>query len=140
MVTVALPFGGFVVVIVNAAEFFPAGTSTCAATVARVGLELASATVTPPLGAAALSVTVPVTALPPFAVVGLSVSAARTAAAAGLTVKVVVFVTPPYEAESVVKVWVVTAEVVMANVAEFPPAPTVTLPGTATALLALDRE
>jgi hypothetical protein len=70
--------------------------------------------------------------------VGLSVSVASAGADAGLTVNVVVLVTPLYEAESVANVCVVTTDVVMPNVAELVPWFTETLPGTVTALLALD--
>jgi hypothetical protein len=49
-------------------------------------------------------------------------------------------VTPAYIAESVVDVGVLTADVVMPNVAELAPVPTETLPGTEAAPLALESE
>ena len=94
MVTMAPPFGGLVVAMVNAVDICPAGTTTCAGSEANARFERLSTTVTPPLGAAAVRVTVPVTGAPPITVVGLSVNAARAGGGAGLTVKVAVFVTP----------------------------------------------
>src|SRR5258708_7825505 len=104
---------------VKAFEVVPALTSTLAGTDASAGFELVSVT---------------------FAPVGLSVSEASVAAAAGLTVTVVVLVTPLYVAERVANVWVVTVDVAIPNVAEVAPWLTDTLPGTVTALLALPSE
>jgi hypothetical protein len=60
-------------VIVKFTVVAPAGTVTLAGTVAfRVSL-LANVTTTPPVGAAALKVIVPVAGLPPITVVGLMV-------------------------------------------------------------------
>ena len=59
---------------------------------------------------------------------------------AGFTVSKVVLVVPPYEAEMVAGVAVVTALVVIVNVAEVAPAATVTLAGTVAADALLERE
>ena len=81
-------------VTVKFAEVAPAGTSTLAGTLARVALDEDKATVTPPRGAAWVSVTVPVEAAPPTRLAGLSDSADNVAAGAGLTVKVLVLLEP----------------------------------------------
>ena len=60
------------VVMVKLALVTPAGTVTLAGTAATAELPLVSATTTPPDGAAALRVTVPVEGLPPVTVLGLS--------------------------------------------------------------------
>ena len=65
----------------------PAGMATLAGTGANDVLLLARETTTPPLGAALLSVTVPVDELPPLTLVGLTVSDVRVGAeVAGMTV------------------------------------------------------
>jgi len=79
-------------------DVVPAATTTVAGTDAMDVLELPSVTTAPALGAGAVSVTVPVEDPPPTTLAGLSVSVARAAgggAAGGLTVRVVVLVTPP---------------------------------------------
>ena len=63
----------------------PVGTVTLAGTVARVTAELVRVTTVPPAGAAALSVTVPVTAIPPTALVGFTETPVRLASADGET-------------------------------------------------------
>src|SRR2546425_13319811 len=68
------------VLTVKVAVVPPAGTVTLAGTVAAPVLLLDSETTAPPLGAAALSVTVPVEALPPVTVDGLRVSEERVGA------------------------------------------------------------
>ena len=69
-----------------------AGTVTLGGTVAAPVLLLDSETTAPPLGAAALSVTVPVEALPPVTVDGLRVSEESVG---GVTVSAADCVTPP---------------------------------------------
>ena len=63
----------------------PAGTVTFCGTVAAAVLLLERITKMPPVGAAPLSVTVPVEALPPVTAVGLSANVER---AGGFTVRV----------------------------------------------------
>jgi hypothetical protein len=75
-----------VVATVNVALLVPAGTVTLAGTDTAVELS-PSDTATPPPGAAALNVTVPVAEVPPTAVVGLTLNAESVAeAAASVTV------------------------------------------------------
>jgi hypothetical protein len=75
------------VVTVNVRLALPAATVTLEGTVARAVLLLDSVTTAPPLGAAALRVTVPVEELPPTTVVGLTASeeSVGEAGADGLT-------------------------------------------------------
>jgi hypothetical protein len=82
------------VVTVKFAELAPAGTRTLTGTLASAVFEDDKITVAPPLGAATLSVTVPVEDTPPTTLAGLSDSADSAAAGAGLTVNVAVLVTP----------------------------------------------
>jgi hypothetical protein len=83
------------VVTEKAAEVEPAGTVTPGGTVAADVLEFDRATVTPPVPAAAVRVTVPVAEVPPVTEVGLTEMVLRAAvAAAGLTVNVAVLLTP----------------------------------------------
>jgi hypothetical protein len=79
------------VVIVNAALALPAGTVTVDGTPAANGVLLLSETATPPLGAAPVSVTVPWEMIPPKTLAGLTESELT---ADGVTVRVIVFVTP----------------------------------------------
>jgi hypothetical protein len=83
-----------VVVTVKFAIVLPADTVTVDDTVALLGLLLDSVTISPPLGAGDVSVTVPVELFPPRTAVGLSDNADNAAGGWGLTVKVVDFVTP----------------------------------------------
>ena len=117
----------------------PAGTNTLEGTRATP-LLLESATVTPPAGAGALSVTVPVEVCrPPITLVGLSVSdeSVTTGGGAGATVIEAVLVAPPQAAEMVTAVDAVTALVLTVNVALVAPAATVTLEGTLAAAVLL---
>src|SRR3989454_10979359 len=95
------------VVTVNGALVAPAGTVTLAGTVAAAVLSLDSETCAPPAGAGPSSVAVPVEVLPPVTVVGLSASEER--AAAGVTGRVAVRVTPLETAGVVAEVGALTA-------------------------------
>lgn len=136
MVTPTLELVTVSVVAVNVAVVAPALTVRLAGTVAAAVLLLVSVTTTPPVGAAAFNVTVPVAlARPPMTVVGFS----DTERSIGLTVRVAVLLTPPCAAVIVMVLFAVTTVVVTANVADEAPAATVTLAGTeATAGVALD--
>ena len=117
------------VVMVNVALLEPAGIATFAGTWAAAVLLLCKVTETPPVGAAPVSVTVPVELLPPTTDVGVLVSVDNVGA---LTVSVVVRVTP-YVPEIVTEVFAVTGVVVMVKVADRAPAAIVTLAGTCAA-------
>jgi len=80
---------------VNVAEDRPAGTVTLAGTEATPGLLLFSVTIAPPVGAAAVSLTVPVELKPPRTSVGLSVSDDSFTPADGTTVSVADRFWPP---------------------------------------------
>ena len=80
------------VVAVNVAVVDPAKTLTLAGTCAAVVLLLVSPTVAPPVGAAPLSVTVPVDELPPVTLVGFTATEDNDTVAAGFTVSVAVCV------------------------------------------------
>ena len=77
------------------AVFAPAGTTTFAGAGTSNGLELASATVAPPAGAAAVSVTVAMNDVPPTTVARSSASVASEVAAAGVTVNTALLLLPP---------------------------------------------
>src|SRR5882762_2705587 len=114
-------------------------------TVATAGLLVERETTAPPLGAGALSVTVPVEGEPPMTLLGFSVSEVRVGpeGGTGVTVRVAVccWDVPASEAEMVTGVELATAMVVIWNVAMAVPAATVTLAGTvATDVLLLERE
>jgi hypothetical protein len=80
------------VVTENVALVAPAATVTLAGTCAAVVLLLLSPTVAPPVGAAPLSVTVPVDEMPPVTLVGFRETEDNDTAAAGFTVSVAVLV------------------------------------------------
>src|SRR5439155_11918254 len=108
----------------------PAATVTLAGTVATPVFELERVTKSPPLGAALVSVAVPVAGPPPVTVEGLRVIALRLAGGGtGLTVRVVVRVTPPPVPVIVTGVELTTEVVVTAKLALVAPAATVTLAG-----------
>src|SRR5512146_1366992 len=93
------------VMMVNVALVEPAPTVTFAGTVATEGLLLANATTTPPLGAAPVSVTVPVEVFPPARLAGLS---AKVESAGGLIVNVADLLPVPKVAVRTTRVWTVT--------------------------------
>ena len=117
------------VVIVNVADVAPAGTVTDAGTVPMVVELDANVTIAPPVGAARVSVTVPVTATPPVAAVTFVVRV-ESAAAGGVTVSVAVPVEPFVAAVIVTAVFAATVPAVIVKFAVFDPAGTVTLTGT----------
>lgn len=127
---------------VKVARVDPAETVTLEGTVARDVLLLTRETTVPPLGAAALRVTVPVDESPPFRLVGLRVSddnvtpepgvGVGVGDAKGATVSVAVSVTPPLVAVIVTVVVVAAGLVPMKKPPDFTPCGTVTLAGTLT--------
>jgi hypothetical protein len=116
-------------VIVNVTDVAPAGTVTLAGTVPTVVELDASVTTAPPVGAARVSVTVPVTAIPPVAAATFVVMP-ESAAAGGVTVTVAVPFEPFVDAVIVTEVFAATVPAVIVNVAVRDPAGTVTLTGT----------
>ena len=106
------------VAIVKPALVAPAATVTLAGTVATAVLLLESVTTVPPEGAAAVSVTVPLTELPPVTLAEPRVSALKAGAGAlGESVSAAVTVAPWYEAERVIAVEDATTVVVTVNAA-----------------------
>ena len=133
-----------ITVVVPIAKFAltaPAVTVTLAGTLATGALLLDSPTMAPPLGAAAVNVTVPVDPAPPVTLVGLTVTEVRLGAAGtGVTVSTAERETPPKVPEIDNAVEPVTGVVVMVKLALVAPAGTVALAGTpATAVLLLAR-
>ena len=82
---------------VKVALVAPAGMNTLAGTLATDGLLLERNTTTPPLGAGALSITLPVEdpSGPPTTLVGSSVSEVRVGSGGAVTVSEAVRVAPP---------------------------------------------
>ena len=107
-------------VTVNVAEVAPAATVTLEGTLAALLLELDNATETPPLGAAAVSVTVPVPVWPLAMVLGLTVMP-PTAAGGGVIVIPNVASNVEYEAVKVTVVALLTVPVITAKGAEVEP-------------------
>ena len=126
ILTVADPETG-TVVIGKLALVAPAATVRLAGTEACAELLLEMLTTEPPAAAGPLRVTVPVEALPPTTDVGLSEIDFRDS---GCRFKFVALVVPFKEALMVTDVGLVTAAVVMLNVALVAPPATVTLAGT----------
>jgi len=125
-----------VVLIVKVADRAPAAIVTLAGTCAADVLLLLNVTAAPPVGAAPLSVTVPVELLPPTTEVGDRVTEDKAAA---VTVSVA-FVLVPRVAVTTEVVVEATPNVVTVKVADVLPAETVTLAGTlAAAVLLLVR-
>lgn len=123
------------VVTANVTDVAPEGTVTEVGTVAVGTLELERKTGTPPVGAAAEIVTVPVTLLPPTTVVGASVRAVGRGAVA---VSVAFAEEVPRVAVMTVPTSFPTATVVAVNVAVEAAASTVTDAGTVTTAVADD--
>jgi len=127
-------------VTVKVAEVWPWATVTEAGTLAAELLELESATETPPLPAADVSVTVPV-AVPALAIVEEFTERLLRAGGGGLTVTPKVLLTLEYEAVRVTAVAELTVPAVTVKVAEVWPWATVTEPGTLAAeLLELESD
>jgi len=121
----------------------PAGMVTLEGTVTTPVLLLERETRAPPLGAGALSVTVPEKGAPPTTLVGLSESDVRVGpgGGCGVTMREAVCVKLPLDAEIVSGVELAEAMVVIWKAALVAPAATVTLGGTVAAeVLLLDRE
>ena len=127
---------------VNDDAVAPAETVTLVGTVPADALPLVSDTTRPPVGAAALRVTVPVLSDPSTTVSGLKLRPVTVGLdeAAGATVSTAERDTPPAVAEMVTELVWVTEVVVTVNVVLVEPPGTVTLAGTdATAPLLLAR-
>jgi hypothetical protein len=129
------------VVIVNVADVLPEGTATEVGTVAAAVLLLCRATLTPPVGAGPVRVTVPVEDPPPLTLVGLTVTDVRLTGGVvtvGVTVSVALWFEPK-EPVMITAVLALTALVLMEKVALVFPAVITTLAGVcAAAVLLLD--
>ena len=126
------------VVIVKVADVAPAATVTLAGTVPIVVDEDARLTTAPPVGAALVNVTVPVTGTPPVTAVTTVVRVDKTAAG-GVTVMVAVPLELFVVAVMVALVFALTVPAVTVNVAVRVPAATVTETGTLATLALLDE-
>ena len=115
-------------VIVNVAEVAPAATVTFAGILTALAFELASVTVAPPEGAAAVSVTVPVPDCP-LVIVPLLVVKPLSAAAGGLIVTPNVSFAPLNIAAKVTGVGLVTGPAPTVKVPELEPCGIVRLDG-----------
>ena len=124
-----------VVVAVNVAVLLPAAMVTVAGTIAAL-LLLDKATEMPPLGAAAVNVTVPPEDAPPGTLVGLRDTDVSVAGA--VTVRAAVLLTLLYFAVMVAVAAVVPDVVVTVKVEVVPPAATVTVAGTFAIVLLLE--
>ncbi len=93
MVTTVFRFTALVVTL-KLAEVSPASNVTVKGTVAKLVLLLDKFTTSPPAGAAAVRVTVPIDRNPPRILLGLRARFARAADGCGLTVNAVERVTP----------------------------------------------
>jgi len=130
------------VLAVKMALVAPAGMVTLGGTVTTPVLLLERETRAPPLGAGALSVTVPEEGDPPTTLVGLNESDVRVGpgGGCGVTVREAVCVKLPLDAEIVTGVGLAEVIVVTWNAALVAPAATVTLGGALAAeVLLLDK-
>jgi len=134
IVTAVLVATGLVVV-VKVAVVAPASTITESGTWPADALLEVKLTIAPPKGAGAFRVTVPVDDTPPGTDVGLTLT---LLSADGVTVKVVVRLTPLYKPVIVTAVWDATGLVVAVNVAVVTPARTITEAGTCAAAVLLE--
>ena len=124
---------------VKLALVLPADTVTLDGTVATDVLPLESVTTTPPEGALAVRVTVPVELLPPLTLVGFRVSEERLTAPAGVTVREACAELDPSVAVITAVEVVLTACVLTVKLALVLPDDTVTVEGTvATEVLPLE--
>jgi hypothetical protein len=104
-----------IVVAVKLCEALPAGTTTLAGTMTE-GSELLSATLTPPVGAAELSETLPVDPAPPIRDVGEKLIDPRDGETSGFTVSVPAAVVEPVEPTTIAISELLTEPVVTENV------------------------
>ena len=126
------------VVIVKVADVAPAATVTLAGTVPMVVDDDARVTTAPPIGAALVRVTVPVTVLPPVTAVTTVVRLDKTAAG-GVTVMVAVPLELFVVAVMVAFVFAFTVPAVIVKLAVRVPAATVTDTGTLATAESLDE-